>query len=188
MPVKLLGNIHEIVTGTVSKGIWDSLSDGQHTMTFYVNDTQGYEFTEFITVTKLNSTLQTIISTNGDSSGDDGEKETTEEEGFPWYIQAAMTGAVSASVGLIIKQSYSSAKKRRLILEKIHENFARVENLENFLKEKLELEDWQKFQEYWEKYQNEEITERQLIKKGKKTLGKTFIGLFLPHKKSRRRR
>jgi heme oxygenase len=99
-----------------------------------------------------------------------------------------MTGAVSATAGLIIKQVYSSAKKRRIILEKIHENFAKVENLEKFLKDNLDYESWQRLEEPWKQYQSEEITERKLIKKAKSSLGKRFTELFIPHKKSRRKR
>ena len=184
----LFGNINEVIAGNVAYNLWNQLDAGIYTMRFSVNDSQGYIATKDVSITKLNitSSLSTTSDSGSSSSADESDK--AEEEGLPWYIQAAMTGAVSASVGLVIKQSYSSAKKRRLILEKIHENFARVENLELFLKEKLDLEDWQKLQDYWVKYQKDEITERELIKKGKKTLGKTFVGLFLPHKKSRRSR
>ncbi len=187
-PMILLGNIHEIITGTVSLSLWDPLTDGTYAITFYVNDTQGYENSQVVTITKLNATTTTTPSSdNGGGDGTSDDSTSEDEEGLPWYIQAAMTGAVSASVGLIIKQSYSSAKKRRIILEKIHENFARVDNLEKFLKDKLTYEDWEKIQEAWQKYQNDEITERQMIKESKKTLGKRFTELFIPHKKSRRR-
>ena len=186
----LNGNPGEVRTGKIEHDMWSPLSNGTYTIRFYVNDSQGkVGYTEVI-VEKLSAVpLGTVIVSDGSSSSSSSSDDSTseEEELMPWYIQAAMTGAVSATAGLIIKQVYSSAKKRRIILEKIHENFAKVENLEKFLKENLDYESWQRFEEPWKQYQSEEITERKLIKKAKSTLGKQFTELFIPHKKSRRR-
>ncbi len=166
---KLQGNPGEIVGGKIDGIMWGNLDNGTYTIRFYVNDSQGMVSYTDVSVEKLRAgppgaaPAATSSSSSSSDSGDD------EEELMPWYIQAALTGAVSASVGLVIKQTYSSAKKRKVILEKIHENFSKVENLENFLKDKLAFEEWEKIQGSWKQYQNDEITERQLIKKSKKT-------------------
>lgn len=184
--MKLNGIPNEIRAGKIEKYLWDPLAAGTYTIRFYTNDSQSYIGYQDVFITKLN--VSSVITPSGGSDGSSSsDDEGTEEEGYPWYIQAAMTGAVSAAVGLVIKQVYSSTKKRRLILEKIHENFAKVENLEKFLKDSLDYEAWQRLEEPWKQYQNEEITERKLIKKAKKSLGKRFTELFIPHKKSRRR-
>ncbi|TFF89386.1 MAG: hypothetical protein EU549_00790, partial [Promethearchaeota archaeon] len=185
----LNGNPGELRTGKILQSLWSPLGAGDYVIRFAVNDSRGFVGEQIVPIVKLNATTSQLSPIDNGSSGGDStsEESTTEEEGLPWYIQAAMTGAVSASVGLVIKQSYSSAKKRRIILEKIHENFARVENLEKFLRDKLEYEDWKKLEEPWKRYQAAEISERELIKTGKKTLGKRFTGLFIPHKRSRMR-
>lgn len=183
----LLGNPDEIISGKILSSLWSPLAGATYTLRFHVNDSQGLPTTQDVSITKLNTTSTTAPAASSGGSSSSSTDDAVEEEGYPWYIQAAMTGAVSATAGLIIKQVYSSAKKRRLILEKIHENFAKVENLERFLKDNLDYEAWQRFEEPWKQYQSEEITERKFIKKAKKSLGKRFTELFIPHKKSRRR-
>ncbi|MHA1148645.1 MAG: hypothetical protein ACTSR8_10415 [Promethearchaeota archaeon] len=89
-----------------------------------------------------------IIKSIPDEGGRDG-KDTTPEEDLPWWLRAVLTGAISASVGLFIRQTYSSRKKSKEILERMAMNMERVENLEQFLEENLPPEDWDKFKDAW---------------------------------------
>jgi hypothetical protein len=100
------------------------------------------------------------------------------DAGFPWWLQAIFTGLISATVGLVIKISYSRYKKRKELMEKISEQLDKVDNIEQFLKEKLGYEEWQRLQEPLNQYQKRAIDQKDLIKKAKKELGERFMELF----------
>ena len=97
---------------------------------------------------------------------------------FPWWLQAIFTGLISATVGLVIKVSYSRYKKRKELMEKISEQLDKVDNIEQFLKDKLGYEEWQRLQEPLNQYQKRAIDQKDLIKKAKKELGDRFMELF----------
>ncbi|TFF90673.1 MAG: hypothetical protein EU548_01810 [Promethearchaeota archaeon] len=99
-------------------------------------------------------------------------------EPFPWWLQAILTGIISATAGLVIKISYSRYKKRKELLEKISEQLDKVDDIEKFLKDKLGFEEWQKLQEPLNQYQKQAIDQKDLIKRAKKELGDQFMELF----------
>jgi hypothetical protein len=100
------------------------------------------------------------------------------DEGLPWWLQAIFTGMISAAAGLVIKISYSRYKKRKELLEQISKKLDKVENIEQFLKERLGYDEWQKLQEPISKYKNQKISEKDLIKTAKKELGDRFMEIF----------
>ena len=66
--------------------------------------------------------------------------------------------------------------------ERINEKFDQIDNIEEYLKEKLEYEEWDKFQEPMSMYKKREITQKQLIKHGRKDIGNNFVNLFVKSK------
>jgi len=172
-------------SGQISSTIWNTLTgswDGK--IRFCVNDSRGYVGFVDVTIVKENATAQTPLP----SSGDDGGTTTTItaeqqlEEDFPWWLRAILTGIISASAGLVLKVTYSVHKHRKEFLRKVAENMERIDNIEKFLKTKLGT-DWSKFQESWDKYQKQEITQKKLIKEGRKNIGKKFVDVFTKSKK-----
>jgi hypothetical protein len=97
---------------------------------------------------------------------------------FPWWLQAIFTGIISASAGLVIKISYSRYKRRKELMNKISDQLDKIDNIEQFLKDKLGFKEWQKLQEPLNQYQKQVIDQRDLIKMAKKELGDRFMELF----------
>jgi len=97
---------------------------------------------------------------------------------FP-YIQAIITGAISAGVGIVIKKTYSSRKKRKEIYEKIRKELTKIPDLKQYMKSNLAPGDWEQLRPTWYNYQGRQITEAEFIKQGMKTLGDNFTDLFI---------
>ncbi|MBD3212398.1 MAG: hypothetical protein GF311_07305 [Candidatus Lokiarchaeota archaeon] len=98
--------------------------------------------------------------------------------GLPWWLQAIFTGMISAAAGLVIKISYSRYKKRKELLEEISRKLDKIDNIEQFLKQRLGYEEWQKLQAPLNEYKEQKITEKELIKTAKKELGDRFMDIF----------
>jgi hypothetical protein len=101
-----------------------------------------------------------------------------ENGGLPWWLQAIFTGMISAAAGLVIKISYSRYKKRKELLEEISSKLDKIDNIEQFLKQRLGYEEWQKLQAPLNEYKKQKITEKELIKTAKKELGDRFMDIF----------
>jgi parallel beta-helix repeat protein len=169
--------------GPIDNQIWNSFSNGSITITFYVNDSQNELDSEDVVVTKtikeegfLTDTTPTLIAAVANAGA------VEDEEALPWWLQAAFTGMISASAGLVIKISYSAHKRRKQLYRKIAENFNKIENIEKFLRQRLEFEDWKKLQDSWQQYKNNEISQKELIKSGRKRVGKRFTEIFTSNK------
>ncbi|MFX0070056.1 MAG: nitrous oxide reductase family maturation protein NosD [Candidatus Hermodarchaeota archaeon] len=168
------------LNGYISSEAWDSIGAGNLVyLIFYANDSAGnIGSADKITIIKSSTTI-IYISSGGGGGGGSSDKE---EDDVDWIVRAAIGGAISAGVGLAIKQSYSSAKKRRILMDKTIDNFDRIDNVEHFLKDKLGYEEWEKLQDPWERYKKREITKKDFIKQSKKTVGDRFTELFKPKK------
>ncbi len=99
-------------------------------------------------------------------------------KGSTWWIQAIFYGAISAATGLLIRQGYGALKKNKIAIKSLQSRLSQVDNIEAFLKEKLEYEDWLKLQEPLKQYNNRDITRKELVKQGRKLVGKKFTGLL----------
>ncbi|TXT62261.1 MAG: hypothetical protein BAJALOKI1v1_990006 [Promethearchaeota archaeon] len=176
----------QTLQGKIANNIWESFSNGTLTLNFYVNDSRNQVDTISVEVSKLvedpdtafiGDTSPTLIAAVASAGG------AEEESGLPWWLQAVFTGMISASAGLVIKISYSTHKRRKELYRKIGENFNKIENIEKFLQEKLGFEEWQKLQDAWQKYKKNEISQKELIKSGRKRLGKRFMDIFISGKR-----
>ncbi len=148
---------------TIDSYAWGILPDGSVIITFYANDSAGNEHSISVTVTK-------------GEEGDDDEKAV---EGLPWYIQAVLTGAISAMVGVSIKMTYSTRKKKKGLVEQVRLKMRKIENNEQFLRENLGKVDFGKIKEAWLQFDEREITQEDFIRKGMKALGNKFTDPFL---------
>ncbi len=192
----LPGSLDEEINGFVDNNLWGSFSNGEITIRFYVNDSRGeFDYQEVVVIKNIGGVPSSPPKDDdeddepADEDDEPADKEddaaAVEDEGLPWWLQAMFTGMISASAGLIIKITYSTQKKRKELLRNVTETFDKIENIEEFLKEKLNFEEWQKFQEPWEKYLKNEIDSKSLIKRGRKFIGKPFVEIFLKPRKKR---
>ncbi|MBD3254237.1 MAG: hypothetical protein GF383_04050 [Candidatus Lokiarchaeota archaeon] len=155
---------------------------GTYYFKIYAYNEYGNSSSDCITIEVLLPGDSTTPPTSDDDE-DNGSSSDTQDDNMVWVIRAIIGGAISATVGIVIKQSYSSAKKRKQIVEKVARNFDKIENVEKFLKENLNYEEWKYLKEDWEKFKNHEISKREFIKKSKKTVGDRFTNLFTKSKK-----
>jgi len=156
-------------SGLIGAALWAALANGNITITFYANDTMG------------NIGMKVIYITRYVPPVDPG----LPEDDMPWWLRAVLTGAISATVGLFIKQAYSSRKKRNQMIERMSEEIEKIDNLGKFLQSNLSKEEWAGMEVAWKQYQGREITQKDLIKQGKKSVGDRFASLLgvVPAKK-----
>ncbi|MFX0029925.1 MAG: hypothetical protein ACFE8B_11990 [Candidatus Hermodarchaeota archaeon] len=128
----------------------------------------------------------------GNSSSSSGFNIIVDREGgagngfdLPWWLVPIITGSISAVVGIAIRQTFHSIKKRRIFMQEVKQKFEQIDNVEAFLKEKLDYEEWQKLKGPLDKYKNRQINNKDLIKLGKKEIGKDFTKLFTADKKQK---
>ncbi|MFX1374464.1 MAG: hypothetical protein ACFFA0_01510 [Promethearchaeota archaeon] len=105
---------------------------------------------------------------------------------LPWWLVPIITGSISALVGITIRQTFHSIKKRRIFMQEVQQKFEQIDNVELFLKEKLNYEEWLKLQGHLDKYKARQINNKDLIKLGKKEIGKDFTKLFTADKKPKK--
>ena len=176
---ELYGAIREKTSGTINQTLWDALPQGKISIRFYVNDTQGWITYLDVEVTKKLPISPITIIVGDDDDGGDG----AEEDPYVWFIRAALAGAISASVGVVIKQSYSTVKRKRQLYELISKKLDEIEKLEQFLMKNLGKVDWETFKPVYNQYTKRKISQKDLIKEGKKSMGKSFTELFVPKSK-----
>jgi len=175
----LYGAIREKTSGTINQTLWDALPQGKVTIRFYVNDSRG-EITHLdVEITKKLPISPVTIVLSDDDDGGAGE----EEDPYVWFIRAILAGAISASVGVVIKQSYSTVKRKRQLYELISKKLDEIEKLEQFLMKNLGKVDWETFKPVYNQYTKRKISQKDLIKEGKKSMGKSFTELFVPKSK-----
>ena len=102
------------LSGSIDQGLWNQLNNGQINITFIVVDEgENLVSDEVIVIREVIS----VVPSDGGGGGDDGEDDA--EDLFPWYgimpwyIQAMVTGAISATVGIAIKMSYNRFRKKK---------------------------------------------------------------------------
>ncbi len=110
------------------------------------------------------------------------------DEPMPWWLRAVITGAISASAGLVIKIAYSSRKRRKELYDKIGESMTKIDNIEKFLETKLGYDEYNKLKDPLLKYKEREISHREFVKAGKKSVGDKFVEIFAiaPPKKKKK--
>ncbi|MHA1300993.1 MAG: hypothetical protein ACTSO9_16355, partial [Candidatus Helarchaeota archaeon] len=118
----------------INQTLWDNIIDGTYvTFHFYYNDTLG---------NTLHNTIVIGKDTALDGGDDDDDSSSSEKEELPWWLRAVLTGAISAIVGITIKQVYSTKKKNSELFAKMSERLDKIENLEKFLEKNLSAEEW----------------------------------------------
>ncbi len=169
---KLKEDIDETTEGTINQTLWDGLSQGTITIRFYVNDSRGYTGFVDVVVTKYIPKSPVIIIADDDDDDED------EEDPYLWIVRAAIGGALSACVGIVIKQSFSTVKKKRQLYELISKKLDTLDDIEGYLKDNLGKVDWEYFKPSYDQYINRKISQKELIKEGKNLMGKSFTELF----------
>lgn len=162
-----------LYNGTGTSYAVSEWAEGSFYFVVVAENEYGETKTEMITIT-VDLPNNDKIDDNEDDSSDDG---------MPWWLRAALTGAISATVGLIIKQTYSARKKRKEMYEKMERKLQQIDNMQKFFREKLPDEDWNKLKDAYRKYEQREISKRDFIKEGRKSVGDRFISIFGPDKK-----
>ena len=71
-------------------------------------------------------------------------------------------------------------------MQNVQDKFEQIDNIESYLKEKLDYGEWQRLQGHVDKYKKHQISNKDLIKVGKKEIGKDFTDIFLGKKKSKK--
>ena len=94
--------------------VWELLSNGQVTIRFYAeDDAENTNSTLVGQITKFVESAAVVVPSDGGGDGGDDEETTLWYEILPWWLQAMVTGAISATVGIAIKMSYNRFKKKR---------------------------------------------------------------------------